>query len=358
MMFKDRLNDLILKTYNESSYDISNPLLNSKINGINKGDYMLVGGLPGSGKRSFVDNYFLIDMLRKWDKKTAEEKEQEPLKIIYFSTKYKKDYKFIKWGCALHFNTSGNIIDIPTIKNSSGKLFEMKAIDYEKYIDSTDLLEKAFEAEVLTFIDTNVTLVTLDKTLNGFAQDFGELEYRDNGEMEYTLHKEEENLKVIVIVDDINNVRSGPSSYGEGFAKKDEVNSEVNKILKKYSSIGFSIVAINTSAYSKFSKKYVPSTNEVAGFSPNKCIIMYNTFQEKVKNHIGFESLDFVDEYGVNRLRFAYIAYNEVGISNFNIPLLFIPENGKFVPLEMGEGTMDTNIARFNNIVKLRDKIK
>ena len=353
MTHSDLLSDLVYKNYASDSYNISNPYLDAKLNGLNKGDYLLITGLPGSGKRSFVDNYFLMDMLRKWNKKTEEEKEAEPLKILYFSTKYKMNYKYMKWGCLAHFNSTGIIMDIPTLTNSSGRLYNLEEEEFDKYLEGSELIGKAIKDEVLTFIDTNVSNLTLDKTLNDLAEDMGDIEY-DEAEVSIKYHDGYENTTVIVIVDDINHIKAGMSSYGEGYAKKAEILDTVNTILKKYASLGFAIVAINTSEYAKFKAKYIPSTSEITGFSVNKCIIMYNPFQEKMPKHLGFDTLEFVDVYGVNRLRFAYIAYNEVGVSNHHIPLLFIPENGKFVPMELDEEKMDINIARFNNIVKTR----
>jgi len=358
MKYINNLESIIAKMANKNFYQITNPILNTKLNGINKGDYLLVAGVPGSGKRSFVDNYFFIDILRQWAKIPEIDKAKEPLKIIYFSTKYKRNYKFLKWGCSLYFSTSSTVVDIATITGTAGKIFKMSDAQYEEYIKASNLIDIAFKKGVVEFEDTNVTATTLDMKLNNLAESMGSIEYV-GGEAVLKYNEEDENTTVIVIVDDINNVKSG-SSHDTGMAPQGEVKKEVDRILKKYSKMGFTVIGINTSAYNNY-KKYEPSILEMTGFSPNKCVIMFNPLQEKLRQHVGFNTLEYVDEDdGINRLRFAYIAYNESGVSNYHIPLLFIPENGKFVSLNIISEEADevANEGKFKKVINIKQKWK
>jgi hypothetical protein len=87
---------------------------------------------------------------------------------------------------------------------------------------------------------------------------------------------------------------------------------------------------------------------------------MYDPVQDKQKQFLGFDLELFIDAYGINRLKFAYIAYNETGVSNINMPLLFAAENGIFAEMKLMNTEADGayNDKLFNSMVERRKNTK
>lgn len=359
-MIKDKIEKIISRNSTKHKYKLAGKRLHKMFNGISNGDYTLVTGLPATGKRSFVDFYYVIRIIEQWDALSKEEKALRPLKILYFSTKYSIDYKMMKWTSALFTATNPLMVDVPTLLQGAGRLFNMGENMFEKVIAKAGVLERAIEAGVLEIRHTDVTPITMDKAMYSVLKAQGKFTYADDGNEVFEPHEDYENALNIVVVDDLNHVGSSKSSYGEGNMERDEVSTALNALLVRYSTLGMSVVAVKRTDSSKLYGMYRPSSKEMNGLSPTKCIVMYDPIQDKHAEYINFTLVDFIDAYGVNRLKFAYIAYNETGISNINMPLLFTPENGIFVELKLVSSDMETdyNMKKFDMFVKKRDKTK
>jgi len=335
MTVKDSIEKIINRNSTKHKYKLAGKRLNKLLNGISPGEFTLVTGLAATGKRSFVDFYYMLRLLEQWDKLSIEEKDERPLKITYFSTKYSIDYKLMKWTSALFTMATKFMMDVPTILQGAGRLFAMGDNMFEKVTSYSQLLDRAIEAGVLELIDHNITPVTIEKKLNDVLASQGEIKYTDEGKIEFTPDEDNERLLNIVIVDDLNHINASLSTFGEGKMETTEINSSVNSILVKYSKLGMSIITVRRTDASKIYGKYVPSVKEMNGVSPTKCIVMYDPIRDHHKEYLSFNLEEYIDDYGINRLKFAYIAYNETGISNINMPLLFMPENGIFAELKL-----------------------
>jgi len=348
-MIKNTLEKIISRNSRKHKYILAGKRLNKLFNGISHGDYTLITGLPATGKRSFVDYYYVLRILDQWDKLDAEAKIMRPLKIIYFTTKYTADYKTMKWSSALFTLTSKLMLDVPTLLQGSGRLFNLNDKILEKIVEKSSLLDRAIDAGVLEIIDHNITPITIDKKLNDLIDKQGDIEYLDNGKIEFTPLEEFETALNIVIIDDINHISAGKSSFGEGNMERDEISSSLNDILSKYSKLGMAVTVVKRTDASKIYGKYVPSTKEIGAMTVTKCIVMYDPVTDRLKDFLSFQMEEFIDGYDINRLRFAYIAYNETGISNLYMPLLFTPENGIFVELKMmlNEANSSYNLTKF-----------
>ena len=56
----------------------SSKLLTRLFGGINKGEYTMISGLPSSGKRSFIDYYYVILLIKQWFQLDDDVREQRP----------------------------------------------------------------------------------------------------------------------------------------------------------------------------------------------------------------------------------------------------------------------------------------
>jgi len=335
MRIKKSIEQIINRNVTKHKYKIAGKRFNRLFNGINAGEYTLITGLPATGKRSLVDYYYLLRILKQWDAIPEDEKDENPLKITYFSTKYSLDYKYIKWVAALHTMESSTMVDVPTILQSAGRLFNISDAVLEKILSKSALIEKAVSAGVLEIIDGTVTPITLSKKLHSVLESQGTVSYDDAGETVFEFSHDNEKMLNIVIVDDLNHIAAGKSTYGEGNMEEAEIKTSINEILSKYAKLKMAIVAVKRTDTSKVYGKYSPSTKELSNLTPTKCIVMYDPLRDKVSEYLDFKLNDYVDQFGINRLKFAYVAYNETGISNINMPLLFMPENGIFAELKL-----------------------
>ena len=350
------LEEILNKNSEKHKYVLAGKRLNKTFNGVKRGDYVLVTGVASSGKRSFVDNYYVIGLLRQWYMLDDVGRADRPLKIIYFSTKYTEEFKLMKWTANRYTSANSRIMDIPTMTGSAGKLFMIDESRKKKLYSEFKLFEEAADAGVLEIVDRSITTLTIEKKMTHVLDSMGELEYDDDGKMHFTPNEEFEKSLVVLVLDDINNVKGDKSSFGVGKMESDEINSSLNTLLLKYADMGVAVTAIKKTPYGNYGK-YMPSVKEANGLSPNKCIVMFNPAQERLAKHGEFETLKFADDEGIQRLRFAYIAYNETGVSNLYLPLLFMPENGIFAELNASgtEKAAHYNEDLFNKHVEIRN---
>lgn len=324
------IQDIIKKSKRKHSYTLMAKRLNRTLNGISKGDYVLVTGITSSGKRAFVDNYYVIGLLKQW--KAADPEHRQPLKIVYFSSRYSKDFKILKWTSNRYTTATKHIMDVPTMLAGAGRLFNMNSAHVKSLDKHGTLFEDAMEEGILDIEDDNVSIISIERKMTEVLDEMGDLAYNDLGEATFSPTEEFENSLVVLVVDDLNSVKGDRSSYGTGRMEKDEISASLDKLLLKYTAMGVTVVAIKRSPSPAFGR-YLPSMRESNGLSPNKCIVMFNPLQERLNTFVGFEPKDYIDKHNINRLRFAFIAYNETGVSGVALPLLFMPENGIFAEL-------------------------
>lgn len=358
MSYSKKLLEVINKKKFKHPYVFSNKRLNKMFNGINKKDYVVITGLPSTGKRSFVDHFYVIDLLNQWYNKDEEARELEPLRILYFSSKYPESTKMLKWASNLYTTSTGRIMDIPTMVGDSGKLFKINGNREEFVLKSFKVFEDAVKENVFEVVDSNITPLSIERKLNKLMLSMGEINYLENGGIKFIPAEEFEKALTVVVIDDIDNIKGSESNFGEGKMGEKEILDEMDSILTKYSSMGLTVVAIKSTEVVIGYKQYSPSLKEFKGLSPTKSIAIFNPFQEKYSTHLQFDTLEYIDKYNINRLRFAYISYNESGMSNVHLPLLFMPENGIFKELDFINNDVDEskNKEKFNKFVKIREK--
>lgn len=358
MNYTEKLSKVINKSRSKQPYRFLNVILNSLFNGINRKEYVVITGLPSSGKRSFVDTYYLIGLLQQWYKKEDEERELTKLKIIYFSTKYPEESKMMKWASHIYSKKTNKIMDIPTLTKGAGRLFNISKNREDAVFKHFKIFEDAIEAGVLEVHDHDITPLYIERKLHEAATSMGEIEYLSNGELAYSIKEEFENSITIVIIDDVDNIKGSESDFGEGKMLSKEILSSIDDTLTKYSSMGMTVVAIKGTEIVSGFKQYSPTAKEFKGLSPNKSITIFNPFQEKYNSFLQFDTLEYVDASDINRLRFAYISYNETGVSNMYVPLLFMPENGRFATLKFIRGDTDSesNLDQFRKFEETRKK--
>lgn len=351
------LEHILEKQNNRHKYFLAGKRLNRVFDGIKKHDYVLITGVSSSGKRSFVDNYYVIGLLRQWHALSAEERTLRPLKIVYFSTKYSEEFKLMKWSAHRYTTSTSSIMDIPTMTRSSGRIFNIDEGRKKRLYTESQIFEDAADAGVLEIIDGKVTSESIEKKMTSVLNDLGDMEYDDDGKLTFSPNEEFEKSLIVLIVDDLNHVKGGKSTFGSGNMEKDEINISVDLVLSKFAKLGVSVVAVKKTAYGNYGK-YLPSVKESNGLSPNKCIVMFNPAQERILKHGNFETMKYIDTHGIQRLRFAFIAYNENGVSNMYLPLLFMPENGIFAELNSldTEEANDYNEDMFNKYCKIRER--
>jgi hypothetical protein len=117
---------------------LQQPILGSKI-AITKSMYILMGGMPGSGKTAIADSVFVLD-LYEWWQKNKQHTNVVPY-WIYRSMERSVLLKKTKWLAYKMFKDHKILIDVPTILNWPNKMYDItpKLIDLmERYDDYFD----------------------------------------------------------------------------------------------------------------------------------------------------------------------------------------------------------------------------
>jgi len=350
-----KFEDILESNIKKHTYKLGGKALNRSFDGINRGDYVAVTGVSSSGKRSFVDHFYVISLLKQWYDMDEEARAMKPIKILYLSTKYPKEQKIMKWVANRYTTSQNRIMDIPTMTKSSGKLFKIDSSRVDRLKKESKIFEEAISEGVLEIEDEHISVHSIEKRIASLLRKYGSFNFEGES-MEFTFNEEYENMLFLIVVDDVNHVAGGASTYGAGKMEKDEINFTLDKLFVDYTALGLSVVVVKKTSYPSYGK-YMPSVKETNGLSVNKSIVMFNPAQEHLSSWGTFEVLDYTDDYDVQRLRFAFISYNSNGISNVYLPLLFMPENGIFAELSSKDTSKATkfNEELFDRFVFIRN---
>lgn len=171
------------------------PVLNGYISGLRKYLYVLVGGLSGSGKTSFVDNAFVLDVYDWWIKEYKEGRTKIKLNWIYRSMERDRKYKIAKWTCYKIYKDHGILLDVPDIlswKNSD------KANQYKDLI----LSYKDYFIEMFQYVDL-IDGAASPIGLYKYNRDYADLHFDKIEESEYVNRyvPKDENLHTIILND-------------------------------------------------------------------------------------------------------------------------------------------------------------
>lgn len=336
MQHKDLINTIKTSRKDPLFLPLQQPILGSKI-AITKSMYILLGGLPGSGKTAIVDSVFLLDLYDWWDKN--KDKTRAKPYWIYRSMERNEEYKRAKWLAYKLYADHQILIDVPTIFNWPNKLFDLtpKLVDLMSSYD--DYFDNLFE-NYIDFIPGTDNPTGVYKYVWNFFEKRGEIQYKEIETLDDNkkpvkkkiisgYQAKDENEIVFHITDHI-----GKISAERGFNDK--------QILDKHSEyMGtcrdlFGMVPIDISQLNRnIEDTYRNVKTEIdimpqdfkgsADIYENADIVigMLNPYKLSAYDFAGYNIKNFVTEKGYNRFRSLKVLKNSYGVDKKIVRVLF-----------------------------------
>lgn len=99
------------------------PIYNDVVGNIVPGTFTVIGGLPGAGKTSFMDQNYVLNPLYRWYR--AEDGHVPDVKVLYFSFKNNKNIKIKTFLCNYAMTFSQLRLDVNTLISSKNRRFDL-----------------------------------------------------------------------------------------------------------------------------------------------------------------------------------------------------------------------------------------
>jgi len=365
--FKELVLDPVEKAREGKQIGVPLPLktVGKIINNIQQRMYILLGGMSGTGKTSFVDYIFVL-YAYIWYRKN---KEKLKLKIIYYSMERSKKYKIQKWTCMLLYIKYQILIDVPTLNGWEGKMYDINDELFEKIKSCEKFIDELLTSGVIQIIDGHQNPTGISKDIETYMKKWGKeerLSKTNEDGFEYTEVNYEPNdpsLHVLVVLDHIGKLRRERESRNSTrLLNKKENIDRMSEILgharDRYGITPIVISQFNRSIGNVERMKVKDLAPEPDDFKDSGniyedadiAIALYNPYKLKDFNHLGYDVKAFVNRHGYNRFRSLVVLKNSYGVDDVIKGLLFKGECGIFEELPKPDDEYQ--------LLKLIDKIK
>ncbi len=348
MKHKDVINEIKYSQKDPLYIPLQQPILGSKI-AITKSMYILLGGMPGSGKTAIADSVFVLD-LYDWWQKNKENVIVKP-RWIYRSMERSVLLKRTKWLAYKMFKDHKILIDVPTILNWPNKLYDLtpKLIDlmerFDNYFDEMfDYIDLVPGAENPTGINKYIWAYFTDpkngeliyKEIDSLSDDGKPIKkniisgYKSNKPNEILLH----------ITDHIGKLKSQRINNTNIMMNDKQIldfhSENMGTARDLFGMVPIDISQLNRGVEDTF--RNVKTEIDVmpmdfkgsADMYENADIVigMLNPFKLSAFNYADYDIAKFVSTTGHNRFRSLKCLKNSYGIDDFRIGYLFLGENG------------------------------
>jgi replicative DNA helicase len=320
------------------------------INNIQQGLYTLVGAQSGVGKSAFVTMvYVLFPYL--W---SISGQRKEKLKVVFFSMERGKKFQVQKLVCAWLYLKHGILIDVPTLNQWEGKLFDIGS-ETEKMIRSAeDFVEDLIASGIVEIIAGQQNPTGIYKYIENYVRTVGKVEkiihYKDpsnpslgstHTESIYTPN--DANLTTVMIIDHIGRLR-----LEKNYTKKqnaDKLSEYLANARDEYKISPVVVSQFNRGQSDSIRRHHLgaafPEPNDFKDSSNmyEDCDIamgLYNAYKYDKKKEalcLDYKINEFTTPRGYNRFRTLHVLKNSFGRDDVNIALNFIGECGMFAEL-------------------------
>lgn len=300
----------------------AHPKLNTVLNGIERSKYTVVAGRSNSAKTSFVDFYYVISLFDTYLQ--TEPSKRKPLHILYFEMKDQEEKKLMKWFASYMFLKHKRLIDINTLRNTTGKSFELTP-------DIEDLLhqDQDFFRELNDHITMEIRPMTstdIYLKIKRYMESIGS--YQDGI---YQYDKEHEEQITLVVVNNTARIKPEMDGYSNPLnndASIEKLNDYMRELIATYK---ISPTIVHSIKDIRVTNKGEPSLQDLGIFGSyvDQGIIMYNPYNYNNMNYMGYDVNNFIINRK-NRLSTLAILRNNSGIDNAYLPLIFLGEASYF----------------------------
>lgn len=335
--------------------------------GVKKKLYTLIGGDSGAGKSSFVDSTYILHTY-EWYMRNKDHLKFKP-KIILRSMERSKEFRIAKWICYLLYSKFNILVDVKT-------LFGLHAGDSRIDSDIMKKIESCREyienmQQYITVIDGRSVPWGVFKDFRNYSLKHGTI-YRHNGDGSFEIgeykesdrkivwkscpkdrfpsnHPFPEKYETVFIADDENEIVIPVVDHiGKYKNRKGDTNKDTLDRASDYTSdlrdiFGMSPINISqfnrskTDTKRRFNKRteLQPEEDDFKGSGDmyedaDLVIGLFNPYSYGINNHFGYSISKFVNSYGYNRFRSAFVLKNSYGPDDFMGAFQFIGEIGRY----------------------------
>ena len=326
--------------------------LNKYLTGIKQGKYYAVAGRSSSGKRSFVDLHFVLNTFIWWANQSEDQRPK--IKILYFNMDKSQDTKIQKWLTTFMFMYHGKLLDIPTLMNWPGKLYDLDTETIQQIQQAQGFFDLMFESGFLTMYNGRTNPTGIKANIVSYFSEVGNL-YHENHSTWFEYDEGHENQITLVIIDNIRKLKV-ESKKGTYYNEK-ELNQKLSSYLSEMKEIykATPIIIIPAEDIGGHDSKS-PSIKEFGNYYNDIDVALHLNNPSRYHNQSGrygeYIINDFRDSTGIHRLRICSILKNAEGRDSTWIPLSFFPENGYIMV------TPDANEAQYIDHINYLKQLK
>lgn len=315
----------------------------SKVVGLRRKVYYLIGGYTGSAKTTFLDDAFVLNPAA-WFNDHKDETDID-IKILYFSMERSKDLKIAKWISRYIFLTHGKILSMSDILSWETQLDEK----YLKYVDEAKVYINELLHDVITLHEHPRHPTEVLQMIKKFAYERGEdviveKTLRNGNKYKKKVYKAyNPNELVLVLTDHIGLVKR-ENSEGKMLNTKEVIDkySEYMRYIRDY--FGYSPVVV-----SQFNREIAsPSRLKNGDVEPmledfknsastqeDAEIVMslFDPMRYKSADPSGFDLTKLRDDRGRKKYRSLKVLKSSYAADDVRIPLALQPEVGYFKEL-------------------------
>ncbi len=309
--------------------------------------FTVIGGGPSSGRTSFIDSVYVMNVLLQW----YSSEERPPLKIFYFSMVDTHMRKFQSLLCSYLMMTENIRMDIPTLNGQPGRLFDLdkNPAALMAVEDASSFFEELETNETLEIIDGPKAPSEIFNTIVTYMEEIG---HNDPSEP-YELNDDNEDSLVMLIIDSTDSLSPEFDGYGRG--NKKELDSKLLKYIEILNTRFKTNVIASVSTdvgYVKSVKDTVPNIKHLGIYGKNCHIgtVLYNPILEKtIKFLLPNDEPDAYISNGRNVLRFWFVVRNTTGADAVRQRLLLLPGSAYCVEHPVDE----TRVTEFDDIYEI-----
>jgi hypothetical protein len=332
------------RSYGNTGIPIPLTKFSKYTNYIQKGQSIVIGGKPESGKTSMMDYTYFISIFRWWSKEDPSTRPK--LKFIYFSMKHTLKNKIQKWLC-LYLKLEFDIImDIPTLNSGIGKLRELDQNDLDKIKIAETFFKELFD-ECLVLVHGSMTPTGIFNRTKTIMEDYGKTDRKTN---EFIFSGDNARMITILYIDNLDYLISESDGFNmldQSGVKKKMYDYTIE--LKKMYNLTTVIVSPSKPMLTRLVRETEPNYKEAGIFGSNAdlTIIMYNPYNENNNGYQQYPITELVIN-GKNRFRTATIVRNINGLTGVGKGLIFIGECGY-----LAEAPPSNDIEGYNSIINI-----
>lgn len=321
--------------------------LRIKTGDIARGQTVAISGKPTSGKASFVDMLYVINIFTQWRNM---EGDKPPLKIFYFGFKKPLKYKLKKW-TSLYFKLKHKqLIDVPTLNNNVNKLYKLRESDLKILEEASGYFTEMFENDILEYIEKPQTPTQIYMKIKKHLNEIGTIQ-----DDQFIPH--DSRAMVINIIEDFNKLAvEHENDYALSNTQlKTKMINYLNDLRKKEV---LNVIFVPVKQGSSYTT-YRPNIGDLGDLQDAVDLgyVLYNPYTDNVINYENYEVNKFRSERGASRFRSVKIVSNQHGPDNISKGMFFLGECGYFSELPHPSKLMELNHI-YSEIERLDKTIK